>query len=324
MKCPVCKSELTANVTLCPVCNFDEVTKEFINTADAVDWVEKVVTPYKLKWESRVNYQDATSLYESLISAQITAAQSAATEFEDIEYVIEDEQITITKYIAPKSEYVVPSLINGIPVSRIAEKAFSGCKELEKITIPPTVSHIGREAFMGSGIKEIIFPESVLNISDNICRDCKQLTTVVVLGAEVIGENAFRSCKKLSKIAFAETVKQISNGAFFDCVSLKTVHIPSSVFEISEGAFAIEGARQDPYNYRKWYVAEWVWNDDTVYKSADEVRNFYFFGNSTQFTTFRAPHYAMYSQKCVFYCNPGSDAQAYARAHNMNVKPIIG
>lgn len=56
----------------------------------------------------------------------------------------------------------------------------------------------------------------------------------------------------------------------------KTVHIPTSVDELAEGAFAIEGARQDLRNYRKWYVAEWIWNDDTVYETEDEAREFYF------------------------------------------------
>ncbi len=323
MKCPVCKSNIVSSETKCAHCGFTELSREFVNVTDAVDWVENVVTPYRLSWESSNVQEDASALYESLISAQMSVSKSSAIDFADVEYTIEDGCITITKYISTKSNYSVPSLINGLPVACIADRAFYGCKELEKIVIPQTVKYIGKEVFMGSGIREIIFPKSVLTISESVCKDCKQLETVVVLGAEIIEENAFRACKKLSKVAFSDTLRQISNGAFFDCTSLKTIHIPASVVEMSEGAFATEGARQDPYNYKKWYVAEWVWNDDVLHKTADEVREFFFFGNTTNFVSFRAPHCAMYSEKCIFRCNPGSDAQAYARAHNMTVKPII-
>ena len=147
--------------------------------------------------------------------------------------------------------------------------------------------------------------------------------TVVVLGAEKIEEKAFKACKNLSQVAFADTLKHISNEAFFDCLSLKTIYIPASVNGISEGAFAIEGARQDPRNYKKWYVAEWVWNDDIRYKTEDAIRKFYFLGNTITFNTYNAPHSKMYSDKCIFYCNPGSDAQSYARAHNIAVRSIV-
>jgi hypothetical protein len=100
----------------------------------------------------------------------------ATSDFEAITFP-NDKNLMITKYIGSKKEVVIPSQIQGIPVTSIGDAvldhkgdiygSFSN-KSLIKVTIPNSVTSIGRFAF-----------------NDN------QLTSITI-GANVdIGENAF-------------------------------------------------------------------------------------------------------------------------------------
>ena len=62
----------------------------------------------------------------------------------------------------------IPATVNGIPVTAIGEKAFSGCTGLTSVTIPEGVESIGDEAFYGcSKITEITIPSSVTEIGES-------------------------------------------------------------------------------------------------------------------------------------------------------------
>lgn len=52
MNCPVCKTECT-NETVCPECGFTEVGKVFLNIEDANQWIDFVVSPYRIEYEKR-------------------------------------------------------------------------------------------------------------------------------------------------------------------------------------------------------------------------------------------------------------------------------
>jgi len=73
-------------------------------------------------------------------------------------YTINDGTITITGYGGPGGAVTIPSTINGLPVSAIEAYvpsngppvgAFAGCESLTSVTIPGSVTYLGRYAFMG-------------------------------------------------------------------------------------------------------------------------------------------------------------------------------
>lgn len=53
MKCPVCKESILIHELLCQHCGFADLHREFINVADALDWEQQVVIPYRTKWEEQ-------------------------------------------------------------------------------------------------------------------------------------------------------------------------------------------------------------------------------------------------------------------------------
>ena len=321
MKCPVCKNLIKADASVCPFCRFDELNRSFVNTEDAVDWVENVVGAYRRQWEDgQRQAHNADDLFAMIIASQRREAQASEKTDIDFEYCINDNEVTITKYVSAKRDIVVPNTINGHPVVRINDRVFQGCAELKKIQLPESLVFIGNEAFKDSGVREIVFPKLVDNIPARACCGCKELTTVVVLGASIIDEDAFSDCTQLSKVAFADRLRVIKDGAFANCSLLREVYFPASLVEISEGAFVIRGGKLT--SSAKWQAADWLWSDDESPWKVREPRHFFFLGDKTEFSRMTKLRLYCHSEKCVFHCKPGSDAQTYARTHKMNYTPL--
>jgi hypothetical protein len=62
-------------------------------------------------------------------------------------YMTNNGTITITSYTGPDGNPIIPATINGLPVTRIGDFAFSGRTKLTSITIPTGVTYIGDAAF---------------------------------------------------------------------------------------------------------------------------------------------------------------------------------
>ena len=79
-----------------------------------------------------------------------------------------DGTLAIVQYYGNDKEFVIPSEIDGIPVTEIYGNAFEGCKSLTSVTIPDTVTTIYYEAFLDCPmLKEVTIPASVEEISDH-------------------------------------------------------------------------------------------------------------------------------------------------------------
>lgn len=73
----------------------------------------------------------------------------------------------------------------------IGDYAFSGCA-LENITIPKTVCVLGKTAFRWNPLLEIVVPNSIAKIDDEVFDRCKSLSSVTIGNAvESIGKHAF-------------------------------------------------------------------------------------------------------------------------------------
>ncbi len=142
--------------------------------------------------------------------------------------MLENTSVTIkdgTKGIAGGAFYCCYGLVDvTIPngITNIGDEAFSNCGELTDLTIPGSVKIIGDSAFANR-----IFA------SDNVGLKRVKLEN----GIEIIGNNAFAGCCRLSNINFPDSVTFIGDSAFSDCFQLANVHIPGSVKYIGKDAF---------------------------------------------------------------------------------------
>ena len=120
----------------------------------------------------------------------------------------------------------------------IPPRAFYECTKIARVTIPDTVLHIGLSAFYGSGLTNVIIPNSVTRIDNYAFNNCSSLEGVVI-GDSVtsIGDQAFAECKSLTSVVIGDSVTSIGKYAFRYCSSLTSITIPNSVTSIGNQAF---------------------------------------------------------------------------------------
>ncbi len=171
-------------------------------------------------------------------------AESAVSDFE---YTIIDGEVTITDYTGAGGDVVIPSEIEGYPVTRIA-CAFDSCESLTNVTIPKTVIEIDTGVFGTCfSLKSISVDKNNKFLYSKGNCIIQKATDVLLVGSNIseippdvkaIGPHAFSNCIELKSITIPESVDRIESWAFSDCVSLISVTIPEGVIEIGASAFS--------------------------------------------------------------------------------------
>ena len=209
-------------------------------------------------------------------SAHFASAETAVFTWGDYEYALEEDgSARITKYTGKEAELVIPSLLDGRPVTVIGPWAFSPNDDVISLTIPGTVRRIEEDAFarltkltsltipegvesVGSAafshcflLREVSLPDTLTEVGWNPWSMCQKLTDIRVSpnhpALEVIDGVLFgRADRRLicCPIGLGMTDYDIPQGtviigkmAFFNCTSLKSFTIPESVRTIEEQAF---------------------------------------------------------------------------------------
>ncbi|HCE45896.1 MAG TPA: hypothetical protein DET40_20315 [Lentisphaeria bacterium] len=91
-----------------------------------------------------------------------------ALQFGDFTYTDSGTAITITDYTGPGGAVDIPGTIDGKPVTSIGYCAFYQCTAMTSVTIPDSVTSIGRSAFSLKYLRSKqgtrILPESLMSI----------------------------------------------------------------------------------------------------------------------------------------------------------------
>ena len=105
----------------------------------------------------------------------------AAYESGDFGYnLLGDDTAEIARYYGGDEELVIPSTLDGIPVTTIGYSAFADCY-VEQITIPTSVKTFEDRAFAYCFyLTRIIIPDNVTTIGEEVFCECSNLTSIVV------------------------------------------------------------------------------------------------------------------------------------------------
>jgi len=169
------------------------------------------------------------ALYYTVLSEEdctVEVAPYRRGDSENRNYVLGD--IEIPREVKYKSKtYTVTS---------IGAQAFLFCFDLKSVTIPNSVTTIGRSAFESCDKMTTALPNSVTTIGEYAFCDCWCLNTAIPNSVTDIGKEAFWKCS-LSSVTIPNGITSIREGTFFGS-ALTSVTIPSSVTYIGEDAFA--------------------------------------------------------------------------------------
>ena len=138
---------------------------------------------------------------------------------------------------------VIPSEIDGFPVSKIDHNAFAE-SEIKEVVFEDD-SHletIDREAFADClKLEEVIFPDSLTAIGKNAFYGCGELEHIDFSAAErltSIGSGAFFGNERLGYVSLPDHLRTIGDETFMNCSSLQEVAIPSPIEIIGYSAFS--------------------------------------------------------------------------------------
>ncbi len=171
------------------------------------------------------------------------------------------DYIAITDCDPSATSVVIPSEIQGVPITAIGANAFAECTSLTDITIPDSIIDIGANALNDTpyfaalkaanpyviinGILvdcpqrtgDIVVPDGVTNISAGAF-DHSEVTSVVLPDSVTrIGSNAFAGAENLTSINMPSNLKSIGRAAFLNCNKLPNLQFPDSLTKIEYEAF---------------------------------------------------------------------------------------
>jgi len=176
------------------------------------------------------------------------------------EYSVDNNTITIDKYIGKAKTVHIPEKIDEIPVVAIGERAFENCINLVEILIPESVVKIFRSAFKNCvSLKTIELPETLTVLNAEVFASCIVLESIgLSYDLRRICKSAFAGCTNLKQFYYfskrgisddmitdrdlyedqlSVLINYIGASAFEDCTSLKEITIPCKVETINESVF---------------------------------------------------------------------------------------
>lgn len=122
-------------------------------------------------------------------------------------------------------------------VTEIGENAFGELSDLTEISIPESITKIGKSAFWGTGLTSISLPKGLTKIETGLFSQCENLKTVSIPDTVTEIEEAAFYDTAITSISIPNSVKTIKNGAFAACKDLESITIPESVTEIEKFTF---------------------------------------------------------------------------------------
>lgn len=171
--------------------------------------------------------------------------------------------------IEKEGEVIIPETVkyknNTYRITKIGDRVFEKCTELESISIPSSVTEIGNRtfnecsklnsikltnglveigelAFWGcTELEEVKVPITVSNLGKKAFYECSNLKKIELpknnSSFDTLNQN-FENCKSLEEIELPNSIKEIHAWTFSGCTSLKSITIPKGVKEI--GSYALD------------------------------------------------------------------------------------
>ena len=135
-----------------------------------------------------------------------------------------------------------------------------GGNQAPSFSIPIGTINIGNNAFEGSKISEIDFPNSITSIGEYAFCNCAQLSSITIPGGVTnVETGTFEGCSNLESVVISGGIETIGYRAFGGCYMLSDISIPSSVISIDDGAFEnceLMAANVEPDSFALDYCIE--------------------------------------------------------------------
>ena len=172
------------------------------------------------------------------------------------QYILSDGKATLTKYDGLGGNVVIPSTLDGYPVTAIGNNAFKDKTNITAVTVPEGVTSIAQNAFKNcSNLETVTLPSTIETVGENAFYGCDKISAVNVADIAkwcavsfydyssnplALGDNfdkLYVGGELVHELVIPEGVTSIGNSAFELCQGLTSVSLPSTLTSIGDGAF---------------------------------------------------------------------------------------
>lgn len=236
---------------------------------------------YALVDADSIRYNNVTYQFEfkdyiglNYVYYAYTIPNTDATDSSAFTYVNHGDSIEITGFNNSVSDVVIPSEIEGLPVTAISVGAFY-LSAITSIEVPDTVTSIGEMAFLGcTSLKSVKLSTGVAKIDKNAFGSCSALREVQVAKDNpnfssldgVLYSKAqdtlviYPAAKTDAAYTIPGGVTSVAMYAFSENPYLETIAIPNSLIKVGDSAFFnCKNLRSVSYN-----GTEEEWNQITI------------------------------------------------------------
>ena len=180
-----------------------------------------------------------------------------------LEYSISKNCVTVCSIGSCEDvDIVIPEFIEGKTVVAIADNAFTRNSDIKSVTLPQSLSFIGKSAFAWCRNLERVDAPCVIEICDKAFMGCDSLTDIGLSsklrcigdktfafcpsltsasmpnGIIRMGASVFEGCRNLKTVSLPQNLKIIANSTFYACTALERVIMPQALAYVDELAFA--------------------------------------------------------------------------------------
>lgn len=122
----------------------------------------------------------------------------------------------------------------------ICDSAFTGFSYLERVELPPSVTHIGERAFCQQyNLKSVKFSSNLNFLGRSSFSECRSLQEVVLPDSLVsIEEDVFSNCDSLAIVKLPENLTKLPSGFCNECSSLQNVILGKNLLNIGDNVFS--------------------------------------------------------------------------------------
>ena len=150
-----------------------------------------------------------------------------------------DNTIRLDRYFGPETAMMVlPTTVEGLPVTNVGQKCFEDCEYIEKLVLPETMEIIQYRAFAGcKNLKEMNIPASLKKILGWSFAHTGLTSITFPDTFADLDYGAFYGCNNLESVVLSPSVDYLGENTFRMCGKLKSVTIPAAEVEINANAF---------------------------------------------------------------------------------------
>ena len=236
---PAIDASTTGSVTIPAEVNGYKVTSIGVNAFKNCQELTKVILPESVTIINTDAFAGCVKLAEIIFPSKVSDFNQHI--FDDTPWYANqpDGPLYINNLLYTYKGEMPENTVINVPegCTSISNMAFASQVNLKGIELPTSLERIGYQAFLSSGIKEIIIPANCAMIYMRAFKDCGSLEEVTFLGKTGMGAGVFSKCPNLKTItvnspepfnvnanAFYYRIEDINDNSIYERATLYVPH----------------------------------------------------------------------------------------------------